>query len=60
MIYALIVTLIVAAGDPPVEVRIPFKTHEECVAQAAEITGKISRYSGFFGVKVDSSGCFKT
>jgi hypothetical protein len=58
--YSLIVAILVTVGEPPVEVRIPFNTHEECMKEADAITRKINRYAGLFGARVDTSGCFKT
>lgn len=59
MKYYLLMLLIVGDGQE-VEVRVPFATHDACIAKADEITSNVQRYSWLFGAKVNSSGCFKT
>lgn len=59
MIYALIIVLMTGTTQE-VEVRVPFKTHEDCIAAADEIVQNVKRYSFLFGAKVNTSGCYKT
>lgn len=61
MLYFLLVLITPNAGEPAVEVRIPFQSHEACVAEAARLTKKIKTVTRLFvGGEVDDRGCFKS